>query len=94
MAYTDAMEPLIALEQELRHRIARRLALENGEPVTASPDEAQLAAAAQAIEAWREDGDATQDPRAFRPQTPLEILLADHAEICARINDLSDRRLS
>lgn len=94
MAYTDAMEPLVALEQDLRHRIALSLAAERGEPVAALPSESQLAVAAQAIEAWQEDVDAVQDPRAFRPQTPLQILLAEHDEICARILELRERRLS
>ncbi len=94
MAYTDAMEPLLSLEQELRNRIALHLASESGEPVAEHPTEAQLEAASDAIEAWHDDADAEQDPRAFRPRSPLQILLAEHAEICVRILDLRDRRLS
>jgi hypothetical protein len=94
VAYTDELEPLIALEQELRQSIALRIALENGAPPRPSPTEDELAAADEAIAAWAEAGEDELDPRAFRPAGPLQALLADHQAIFERILDIRDRRLS
>lgn len=94
MAYSDPVEPLLALEQQLRDQIALRLALERGEPAAQRPTEDQLAAADAAIDAWRDEPDSAWDPRAFRPQTPLQTLLAEHDAICTRIFDWRDRSLS
>lgn len=94
MAYTDPMETLLTLEQDLRRKIALRIAQERGEPTAAVPTEDQLTAAGDAIDAWRDDIEAEQDPRAFREQTPLQMLLAAHREICERILNLRDSRLS
>ena len=94
MAYTDELEPLIALEQDLRRRIALQIAAENGTPARPSPTEDELAAADEAIAAWVEAGEDEQDMRAFRPIGPLQALLADHQAIFERILDIRDRRLS
>ncbi|RDJ22833.1 hypothetical protein DWF00_05550 [Bosea caraganae] len=94
MAYTDELEPLLTLEHELRQKIALRIAEESGQKGGAAPSEDQMSAADQAIEAWSEEVDYEQDPRAFRPLTPLQTMLADHNEICERIMDIRDRRLS
>ncbi len=94
MAYTDELEPLIALEQDLRRRIALRIAQENGAPARPSPSEDELAAADEAIAAWAEQGEDEHDLRAFRPIGPLQTLLADHQALFERILDIRDRRLS
>ncbi len=94
VAYTDELEPLIALEQELRRKIALRIAEESGAPLGPSPSEDQLAAADEAIASWAEEGEDEQDMRAFRPVGPLQALLADHRTIFERILDIRDRRLS
>lgn len=91
--YTDELEPLSEREQELRRMIALRIAEEAGGPTGAAPSEAQLAAADEAIGTWNEDVEAL-DLRAFRELTPLQKLLAEHAEIQERILDIRDRRLS
>lgn len=94
MAYTDELEPLVTLEQELRQKIALRIAEEFGQRVGATLSEDQASAADQAIDAWREEAETEHDLRAFRPLTPLQRLLSDHHEICERIMDMRDRRLS
>lgn len=94
MAYTDELEPLLALEQELRRKIALRIAEEAGEQPDGTPSENQIAVADEAIANWIEAGEEDQDMRAFRPIGPLQQLLADHAQICERILDIRDRRLS
>lgn len=94
MAYTDALEPLLRLEEELRRRIALRIAEESGTQPPPSPSEDQLAAADEAIASWTEAGEDEQDLRAFRPIGPLQQLLAEHHEIVERILDIRDRRLS
>jgi hypothetical protein len=94
MAYTDELEPLLALEQELRRKIALRIAEEAGEQSGCDPSENQIAVADEAIANWIEAGEEDQDMRAFRPIGPLQQLLADHAQICERILDIRDRRLS
>lgn len=94
MAYTDELEPLIALEQDLRRRIALQIATESGAPAHPSPTEDELAAADEAIASWVEAGEDEQDMRAFRPIGTLQALLADHQAIFERILDIRDRRLS
>jgi hypothetical protein len=94
MAYTDELEPLLRLEEELRRRIALRIAEESGALPLPSPSEDQLAAADEAIASWAEAGEDEQDLRAFRPIGPLQKLLADHQAIVERILDIRDRRLS
>lgn len=93
-SYVDALEPLLAAEQALRLTIARRIAQENAETGSAAPARDQMAAADAAIEAWRAGGEDEHDPAAFRPIGPLQQMLADHAQICERIADICDRRLS
>ncbi|AMJ61282.1 hypothetical protein [Bosea sp. PAMC 26642] len=93
MAYTNELEPLLDREQTLRQAIALRIAEESGEEA-AAPAEIHIKAAQEAIEAWIEESEWDQDTRAFRPQTPLQTLLAEHHAICERILDLRDRRLS
>jgi hypothetical protein len=92
--YADELEPLLALEQELRLKIGLRIAEEENAPAGAAPSGDHLAAADAAIEAWRAEGEDDQDMRAFRPIGPLQQLLTDHALICDRIVDIRDRRLS
>lgn len=92
--YTDELEPLLAAEQEMRLRIALRLAQESGVVTGGTVSEDQLAAADFAIEAWLAEGEDEQDMAAFRPIGPLQQLLIDHAVICDRIVDIRDRRLS
>lgn len=94
MSYVDELEPLIKLEQELRQTIALKLAEERGERPADVPTEEQVHAADEAIAAWVEQVDFEQDMRAFRPQTPLQKLLAEYLGICERIFDIRDRRLS
>ncbi|SFI13679.1 hypothetical protein SAMN05216304_1011041 [Bosea sp. OK403] len=94
MAYTDELEPLLALEQELRRKIALRIAEEAGEQPGGDPSENQIAVADEVIANWTEAGEEDQDMRAFRPIGPLQQLLADHSLICERILDIRDRRLS
>ncbi|MDR6870391.1 hypothetical protein J2Y55_001391 [Bosea sp. BE125] len=94
MAYTDELEPLLALEQELRRKIALRIAEEAGEQTGGDPSENQITIADEAIANWTEAGEEDQDMRAFRPIGPLQQLLADHLLICERILDIRDRRLS
>ena len=94
MAYTDEIEPLVALEQELRRRIALRIGQESGAPVRPFPSQEDLAAADEAIAAWAEAGEDEQDMRAFRPIGPLQDMLTDHAALVERIADTLDRRLS
>ncbi len=94
MAYTDELEPLLALEQELRRKIALRIAEEAGEQPGRDPSENQIMVADEAIANWIEAGEEDQDMRAFRPIGPLQQLFADHAQICERILDIRDRRLS
>lgn len=92
--YTDELEPLLAAEQDLRVKIALRIAQESGAPASATPSEDQMAAADEAIEAWQAEGEDDQDMRAFRPIGPLQQMLIDHNLICERIIDIRDRRLS
>jgi hypothetical protein len=94
MAYTDELDPLMTLEQELRQKIALRIAEESGRQVGTTPSEDQMAAADEAIDAWSQEVEHEQDLRAFQPLTPLQKLLADHQEITERILDIRDRRLS
>ena len=94
MRYTDELEALVALAQGLRRQIAERLAEEAGYPVVGTPTEAQLAAADEAVEVWREEGEEMQDLRAFRDIGPLQELLANYCEVTERIDDMLDRRLS
>jgi hypothetical protein len=94
MAYTDELELLMALEQELRQKIALRIAEESRQQVGTTPSKHQMSAADQAIDSWSEEVETEQDSRAFRPLTPLQKLLTDHHEICERILDIRDRRLS
>lgn len=94
MAYTDELDPLIGLEQELRRKIALRIAEEAGAPASEQPTEAQFATADEAIEAWQDEGEDDQDMRAFRPIGPLQTLLDDHRSVVDRIFDIRDRRLS
>lgn len=92
--YTDELDPLISREQELRRQIALRIAEEAGRKVDSGPSEEQLTAADEAIDAWSAELEAELDLRAFRQLTPLQELLADHHEICQRIFEIRDRRLS
>lgn len=92
--YTDELEPLISRAQELRRQIALRIAEEAGCQVGAEPTEEQFADADEAISSWGEEIEAELDLRAFRELTPLQELLADHYEVCERIFDIRDRRLS
>lgn len=94
MRYTDELEPLLELEQELRHKIALRIAEEAGAAAGGSPSQELLAMADEAIESWQEEGEEDQDMRAFRPIGPLQRLLADHRALVERILDIRDRRLS
>jgi hypothetical protein len=94
MRYIDELGELRAARDALRSRIAERLALEAGAPVEGALQEAWLAAADEAIEAWDSEGEEAQDSRAFRPIGPLQDLLADHAALVDRIADTLDRRLS
>ncbi|PZU92285.1 MAG: hypothetical protein DI527_10210 [Chelatococcus sp.] len=94
MRYTDALDPLLLLEQELRLKIARRIAEEAGGSSPDTPSEALLAAADDAIEAWQRQGEEELDPRAFRAMGPLQELLANHQEIVERIVEMRDRRLA
>lgn len=93
MPYTDPLEPMLQREEELRHRIARRLVEESGAPPPPllSPD--HLAAADEAIANWEEQGEEEQDQRAFRDIGPLQELLAEHREVVERILEERDRRL-
>jgi hypothetical protein len=93
MAYTDELPALMELEQELRRRIALRIAEEAGAPA-GSPSPDQMNAADDAIAHWAEQGEDDQDLRAFRPIGPLAELLANHATVGERILDIRDRRLS
>ena len=92
--YTDALEPLLAAEQDMRLKIAMRIALEQGAVFDGSPSQAHLSAADEAIAAWSSDDEDEHDMRAFRPVGPLQELLIDHRMITDRIADLLDRRLS
>lgn len=94
MRYTDELDGLRAARDDLRRRIAERLALEAGTPVAGAQLESWLLAADEAIEAWENEGEEAQDSRAFRPIGPLQDLLADHAVLVERIADTLDRRLS
>lgn len=94
MAYTDELEPILDLEQELRGKIALRIAEEAGASPASHPSADQMQAADEAIEAWAAEGEDDQDMRAFRPMGPLQDLLAEHLRICERIMDIRDRRLS
>lgn len=94
MAYRDELELVLEAEQALRRRIALRIAQERGEAVTGTLREDQIQAADEAIEAWAEEAQEAHDASAFRPLTPLQQLLAEHREICDRIFDIQDRRLS
>jgi hypothetical protein len=85
---------LLALEQELRLKIARRLVDESGNALRDPLSEDELRAADEAIAAWEQEGEDEQDMAAFRPLGPLQGLLADHAGIVERILDIRDRRLS
>ena len=92
MSYTDELEAVLDAEQALRLKIAREIAQERGEADASS--DPSLDNADAAIEAWAADGEEDHDARAFRPLTPLQVLLADHRAICDRILDIRDRRLS
>ncbi len=94
MRYTDELDGLRAARDDLRRRIAERLALEASAAVDGASLEAWLMAADEAVEAWENEGEETQDSRAFRPIGPLQDLLADHAALVERIADTLDRRLS
>ena len=94
MRYTDELDPLLALELALRRKIARRIAEEAGAQFSDTPSEAQLADADEAIQAWQQQGEEEQDPRAFRAMGPLQELLANHGEIVERIIEIRERRLS
>ena len=94
MSYRDELEAVVEAEQAIRARIALRVAQEQGQPAGDAPTEAQMEAADEAIIAWAEQGEEEQDERAFRPQTPLQRLLAEHRALCERILDIRDRRLS
>ena len=94
MRYTDELDALRAARDELRRRIAERLALEAGAPFDGASLEAWLTAADAAIESWENEGEEAQDSRAFRPIGPLQGLLADHAALVERIAETLDRRLS
>jgi hypothetical protein len=94
MAYTDALETMLQLAEELRRQIARRITEEAGAAPSPSPSADDLGAADAAITAWAEQGEEELDLRAFRPLTPLQRLLADHQQIRERIADIHDRRLS
>lgn len=92
--YTDALEPLLAAEHEMRLKIAARIALEQGVAPDTPPSQAHLAAADEAIAAWQAEGEDEHDANAFRPVGPLQDLLIDHRSITERIADLLDQRLS
>lgn len=92
--YSDELEAVLACEQELRRRIAERIAEESGAPVRGDLSPRHLAAADAAIEAWWSGGEEMQDLAAFRPIGPLQELLAEHSAILERIDDIRDRRLS
>ncbi len=94
MRYTDELGALRAARDDLRRRIAERLALEAGASCDGPSLEAWLTVADEAIEAWENAGEEAQDSRAFRPIGPLQDLLADHAALVERIADALDRRLS
>jgi hypothetical protein len=94
MRYTDELEALRAARDDLRRRIAERLALEAGAPLDGASLETWLTAADAATEAWESEGEEAQDQRAFRPIGPLQDLLADHAAVVERIVETLDRRLS
>lgn len=94
MRYTDELDALRAARDDLRRRIAERLALEAGVPCDGASLEIWFTAADEAIEAWENEGEEAQDSRAFRPIGPLQDLLADHAALVERIADALDRRLS
>jgi len=94
MTYTDELEPLLSLEQDLRLKIAQQIAEESGAPAGISPNEGHRAAAGEAIASWASEGEEDHDMRAFRPLEPLQKLLVDHAGIVDRIVDIRDRRLS
>lgn len=94
MAYTDALDAVIAAEQRLRRQIAARIAEEAGRPAESGLSEEMLAAADAAILAWSEEGEEQQDLAAFRAIGPLQELLAEHRSLVERIDDMLDRRLS
>jgi hypothetical protein len=94
MRYTDELDALRAARDDLRQRIAERLALEAGAMFGGASLEAWLTAADEAIESWENEGEEAQDARAFRPIGPLQDLLAEHAALVERIADTLDRRLS
>nr|WP_047580315.1 hypothetical protein [Methylobacterium sp. ZNC0032] len=94
MRYTDELDGLRAARDDLRRRIAERLALEAGAAADGASLETWLMAADAAIAAWETEGEEAQDSRAFRPIGPLQDLLADHAALVERIADTLDRRLS
>jgi len=92
--YTDEIDAVVAHAQALRGRIAQRLAEEAGRPTTEPLTEEWLAAADEAIEAWRNEGEEQQDLAAFREIGPLQQLLVDYCATADRIDDMLDRRLS
>lgn len=94
MGYRDELDAMLAYEQELRDRIAARIAKEQGAPDGAPITEAHRLAADEAIAAWAETGEDEFDPHAFRPVGPLQELLAEHLATVERIMDERDRRLS
>ncbi|SEG83446.1 hypothetical protein [Bosea lathyri] len=94
MAYTDELEPLLSVEQDLRLMIAQRIAEEAGAPTGATANEEHTAAADEAIASWAREDEDDHDMRAFRPLGPLQKLLVAHADLVDRIIDIRDRRLS
>lgn len=94
MAYADQLDAMLEYEQELRDRIAARIAQEQGAAAGTPISEAHRHAADEAIAAWGETGEEEFDPHAFRPVGPLQELLAEHLATVERIMEERDRRLS
>lgn len=93
MSYRDELEAMREREAELRRLIGEAVAAEAG-LVSSGEDEQAAEAAEVAIADWRETQEEQLDLRAFRPLTPLQELLAEHAGLVERITDTLDRRLS